>query len=428
MTAHIISIGNELLIGDTINTNASWIGQYLTELGFQVSRVYTISDDLKEIKKTITQAMHDGDVVICTGGLGPTHDDITKVAALELFNAELVLNEEVLDHVKGMFRKRNIPFSSSNYGQAEVPDNAEVLFNKAGTAPGMWFNNDDAYLAMLPGVPYEMKHLMRTGVTSKLKGAFGDLGVLISKYIKTAGIGESTLSDHHIGDLSDFLNDDLKLAFLPSPGSVTLRLNARGADQQSAEEKMQLLSDRIYERAGSFIFGEGKEYKLEEAIGKELLAREWSISTAESCTGGLISNLLTDIPGSSGYVKGSIVAYSNEVKEDVLGVSSDDLDTVGAVSKEVALQMAKGVAEHLGTDIGISTTGVAGPGGGTAEKPVGLVWMGFWSKEWHFAIKAMFTKDRLINKQRTAMVSLESLRRTLKGIDALPYDLEKQFK
>lgn len=427
MTAHIISIGNELLIGDTINTNASWIGQYLTELGFKVSRVYTISDDLEEIKQTIQLAMTDGDVVICTGGLGPTHDDMTKVAALELFDSHLVLNEDVLKHVQGMFKKRNIPFSSSNYSQAEIPSNAEVLFNKVGTAPGLWFDIDGTYMAMLPGVPYEMKHLMRTGVTHNLKEAFDNLSVLTSRYIKTAGIGESTLSDHHIGDLSDLLHDDLNLAFLPSPGSVTLRLNARGVDRAAADAEISVLSNRIYEKAGDFIYGEGKEFQLPEAIGRLLIEEKLTISSAESCTGGLISNLLTDIPGSSSYMKGSVVAYANEIKQKALNVSGEDLKSVGAVSKEVALQMAKGVAELLGSDIGISTTGIAGPGGGTEEKPVGTVWMGFWSQEWHFAIKALFTNDRLINKQRTAIVSLETLRRTLKGIDSLPYDLEKQF-
>ena len=426
MTANIISIGNELLIGDTINTNASWIGEFLTELGFRVSRIYTISDDLDEIKHAISDSLSYADLTICTGGLGPTHDDITKVAALELFESELILDQRTLDYIKDIFEKRNIPFSASNFDQAKVPDVCEVLFNKAGTAPGMWFNRNEKYLAMLPGVPYEMKYLMQKEVIIKIRNVFGDIGFINSKYIKTAGVGESTLADNYIGDVSMILNENVKLAYLPKAGSVTLRLNSKGNSREEANHNMQQLVDHIYNKAGDYIYGEGRDLSLEEALGNLLSSKKYTVSTAESCTGGLIANLLTDVPGSSKYVLGGIIAYSNEVKEIELGVLADDLNSVGAVSKEVALQMAKGVAKKLGTDIGISTTGIAGPDGGTEDKPVGTVWMGFYSDEWHFAIKALFTKDRLMNKTRTAVVSLETLRRSLLGIEVMPYDLEKQ--
>lgn len=426
MKAEIISIGNELLNGDTVNTNASWMGQFLTGLGFEVVRIHTISDDLDLIKQTIRQGMDESNLVITTGGLGPTHDDMTKKAVAELFDTGYKLHQQTLDYVKEMFKKRNIPFSKSNYSQAEVPENCEVLFNKSGTAPGMWFDEDGKHLAVLPGVPYEMKYLMKKRVSEKLRDMYGNLGYLYSHYIKTAGIGESTLSDEVLGDLSEYFTNGVKLAFLPAPGGVTLRLNVRGDSKEDAQKKVQKLSELIYEKAGPYIYGEGKDLTLSEAVGSLLKERNMMIATAESCTGGLIANSITDIPGSSEYMTGGIISYANVVKVNQLGVSQDDLDTVGAVSKEVALQMAKGVAEKLGSDIGISTTGVAGPGGGTEEKPVGTVWIGFYEKGGqHFAVKAFFTKDRLMNKERSKMVALEIVRRVLKGMDTMPYDLKK---
>lgn len=427
MKAQIISIGNELLIGDTVNTNASWLGEFLTGLGFTVTRVHTISDELDLIKKTLQESLQEADVVISTGGLGPTHDDITKKAVAELFEVGYKLHQETLDYIKSIFEQRNIPFSVSNHSQAEVPENAEVLFNKAGTAPGMWFEAG-SYLAVLPGVPYEMQYLMKNRVAPKLREVFGDIGYLYSRYIKTAGIGESTLSDEVLGDLSDYFRNGVSMAYLPSPGGVTLRLNGSGKTKEDAKGNLDKLSEIIYQKAGKYIYGEGKDYSISEAVGKELKEKGWKISVAESCTGGLIANTFTDVAGSSDYFDGGMVSYANHVKVQQLGVSQEDLDSVGAVSKEVALQMAKGVAEKLGTEIGISTTGIAGPGGGTKEKPVGTVWMGFYQKgAEHFAIKAMFTKDRLINKERTKMVLLEITRRVLKGIETMPYDLKKQY-
>lgn len=426
MKAQIISVGNELLIGDTVNTNASWLGEFLTGMGFTVTKVYTISDELEEIKKAITQSMDESDLVICTGGLGPTHDDMTKKAVAELFDVGFKLDEKTLNHIKALFKERNIPFSSSNESQAEVPENAEVLFNKAGTAPGMWFH-EESYLAVLPGVPYEMKYLMKKKLASKLREVFGETGYVYSHYIKTAGIGESTLSDNILGDLSRYYQNGVSLAYLPAPGGVTLRLNASGKTEEEAKRCLEDLTEIIYQKAEPYIYGEGKEYSISQAVGELLKEKELKIAVAESCTGGHIANAFTDVAGSSRYFEGGIISYANRIKAEQLAVSQNDLDSVGAVSKEVALQMARGVAEKLGTDIGISTTGIAGPGGGTKEKPVGTVWMGFYQKGGkHFAIKAMFTKDRLINKERTKMVLLETTRRVLKGIEKMPYDLKKE--
>ena len=425
MKAQIVSVGNELLIGDTVNTNASWLGDYLTRAGFEVTYIHTITDDLSQIKNTLRFAMDRSDLVISTGGLGPTHDDMTKKAVAELFDVGYVLHEPTLEYIKTLFKERNIPFSSSNHAQAEVPENCEVLFNKAGTAPGMWFHESDTVLAVLPGVPNEMKYLMKKRVHAKIKEVFSETEYLLSRYLKTAGIGESTLSDEVLGDLSDYFNNGVSMAYLPAPGGVTLRLNAKGATKEEAEEHLQTITDVIYEKAGKFIYGEGKEFELSESVGHLLQESGLYLATAESCTGGSISNSITDRSGSSAYFKGGIVSYANSVKVKQLGVNKEDLEKHGAVSKEVALQMAKGAAEKLESDIGISATGVAGPTGGTEDKPVGTVWMGYFQKNGpHFAVKAMFTKDRLINKERTKMVLLEITRRQLKNIDGMPYDLK----
>lgn len=427
MQAQLISIGNELLIGDTINTNASWMGQFLNELGIEVTKVHTISDDADLIKETIKSSMQASDLVIATGGLGPTHDDITKTSIADLFGVELVKNEEVDEYVRELFKSRNIPFSESNAWQAMVPENCEVLFNKAGTAPGMWFHEFDCYLAVLPGVPYEMKYLMKRRVASKLRNVSDNVGYIHTEYLKIAGIGESTLSDTILGDLSGFLTNGVSLAFLPSFGQVTLRITGKGATKEAASEHAQKLIDFIRQKTAPFIYGETKEASISESVGELLKARGLKIATAESCTGGLVANKITDISGSSAYMLGGVIAYANEVKAQQLGVLEEDLNSVGAVSKQVALQMAKGVASHLNADIGISTTGIAGPGGGSAEKPVGTVWIGFYSSEQHFAVKALFTKDRLVNKERTAVIALEIIRRVLIGVEELPYSLKKEF-
>ena len=428
MKAQVISVGNELLIGDTVNTNASWLGDYLTRAGFEVTYVHTITDDLEQIKASLSFALEQSDLVITTGGLGPTHDDMTKKAVADLYGVGYKLNEPTLNYIKKMFKERNIPFSSSNHAQAEVPENCDVLINKAGTAPGMWFYENNTALAVLPGVPYEMKYLMKNRVQDKIREIFSETEYLYSRYLKTAGIGESTLSDEILGDLSEYFNNGVSMAYLPAPGGVTIRLNAKGATKEEAEKNLEHISKLIYDKAGRFIYGEGKDFDLSEAVGELLVRSSLSLSTAESCTGGLVSNSITDNAGSSKYFKGGIVSYANSVKVEQLGVDQQDLQTYGAVSKQVAMQMAKGVSESLKTDIGISTTGIAGPDGGTEEKPVGTVWMGYYQQNGpHFAVKAMFTKDRLINKERTKMVLLEITRRQLKGIEGMPYDLKKHF-
>ncbi len=421
--AHIISIGNELLIGDTVNTNASWIGRFLTEAGFEIERVFTLPDNYDTIKQFIKQSVETADFTVVTGGLGPTHDDITKKAVADVFDCYMVKNDQVLSHIKDIFERRGFRMSESNIEQADVPTACEVLFNKMGTAPGLWFEKNQRYLAVLPGVPHEMKYLMSVVVSPKLKQVFPGLEVWVTEYFKTVGIPESTLSDK-IGSLDEFMNNGVEVAYLPGPAGVTIRVRANGADQIEAEGRLREIKKNLNEKISSDLYGKGKNLRLAEVLGKILTEKRLTIAVAESCTGGQLADEITDIPGSSNYMKGGVIAYANNIKTSILNVDEDVLKRDGAVSKSVALQMAKGVADLMGADIGVSTTGIAGPGGGTKEKPVGLVWMGFWIKDNHFALQTIFTSNRLINKKRTVMVVLESVRRHLLGIGSYPYELK----
>lgn len=426
MKSQIISIGDELLLGDTVNTNAAWLGSIFAEQGIEVTMVHTIGDDAGMIRDTVTKAMQQADLVITTGGLGPTHDDITKKVIADIFDAELVLHQPTLDFIKQVFERPNIPFSESNYAQACVPENCEVLFNKQGTAPGLWFDEGNSMLAVLPGIPYEMKALVENEVLPRLQKQITGIEKRYARHIKVSGIGESTLSDEVLGPLDEYLSEDISVAFLPSPQANTIRVNTRADSREQADKKSQSLINYIYKKAGTFIIGEGKELTLSEAVGKELRKQSLTVAAAESCTGGLLASTLTDVPGSSDYVLGGIIAYANEVKTGQLAVPKKVLKKHGAVSKPVALQMAKGVAGKLGADIGISTTGIAGPGGGTDEKPVGTVWIGFWSANHHFALQTIFANDRLLNKERSVALALETIRRRILDIELMPYGLKPQ--
>lgn len=426
MKTQIISIGNELLIGDTVNTNAARMAELLSPLGCKVTKIISIADDKKEIQDTVKECMRESDLVLCTGGLGPTHDDITKDAVAELFNCRMVENEEVLHFVQSRMAKLNITMTASNIAQALVPENCEVLFNTKGSAPGMWFYENNCYLAVLPGVPEEMEYLMTEKIIPKLMDVAPQLDYLHTVYIQTAGIGESTLSDEVLGDLNQYLNEDVSLAFLPFAGGVKMRITATGKNKEEAVENSRPLYNYIYDKAGDYIYGEGRDYHLAEEVGKLLKEKKVMIATAESCTGGMLSNMITNISGSAEYFKGGVIAYENQVKLEQLGVDEHQLAKHGAVSKIVALQMAKGVAKNLKAEIGISTTGIAGPKGGSREKPVGTVWIGFYSPEKHFAFKIIFSFDRLQNKERSSMVALEVVRRVLKGISGMPYGVKIQ--
>jgi len=427
MKAYIITIGNELLIGDIVNTNASWIGTTLTQSGIQVEKVVTVGDNQTDITESLEEALSRSELTIMTGGLGPTHDDITKKAVADYFGSTLIKHEPTLEHIQKIFEKRGLPFTKSNYGQAMVPDNAEVLFNKWGTAPGMLFRKNGNIVVVLPGVPHEMKALILDKLLPKVKETERGQGIYKVHYFQLAGIGESTLSDEVIGDIGDMFNGRMSMAYLPHIWGITLRISCYADTEDEADKALEPVKEHIRKTASEYIYSESADVGLSSVIGTLLRSKQATLSTAESCTGGLLSGRITDVPGSSDYFKGTVVAYDNEVKKAVLGVSKASLEQHGAVSKEVAIEMARGVARQLGTDYALSTTGIAGPDGGTPEKPVGTIWIGYWSKKQELAIKLNLTKDRMINRDQTVVIALDLLRRRLNGIETLPYNLKPEF-
>lgn len=365
MNITIINIGDELLIGQVVNTNASTMSRMLTAAGMDVLKTMVVGDERQAIWKAVDEAMHSSDAVLVTGGLGPTKDDITKKLLCEYFNSELVESAMALDNVRRIFESRGYELTPVNRAQALVPRCCEVLNNDLGTAPCMWFSNEGEILVSLPGVPFEMEWLMHNRVLPKLQETF-KTDIIVTKNILTQGIGESFLSDL-IEPWELSLPENIKLAYLPVAGLTKLRLTVHGSYDPS-------ILKGLYDLAGQYIVGEDCE-TLDELVHKTLTGRGLTLATAESCTGGNIARLLTAQVGASAYFKGGVVAYSNEVKENALGVKHSTLETHGAVSEETVREMVEGVRERLGADLAIATTGIAGPDGGTKEKPVGTVWI-----------------------------------------------------
>lgn len=365
MNITIINIGDELLIGQVVNTNASTMSRMLTAAGMDVLKTMVVGDERQAIWKAVDEAMHSSDAVLVTGGLGPTKDDITKKLLCEYFNSELVVSAMALDNVRRIFESRGYELTPVNRAQALVPRCCEVLNNDLGTAPCMWFAREGKVLVSLPGVPFEMEWLMRNRVLPKLQETF-KTDIIVTKNILTQGIGESFLSDL-IEPWELSLPENIKLAYLPVAGLTKLRLTVHGSYDPS-------ILKGLYDLAGQYIVGEDCE-TLDELVHKTLTGRGLTLATAESCTGGNIARLLTAQAGASAYFKGGVVAYSNEVKECALGVRHSTLETHGAVSEETVREMAEGVRQRLGADLAIATTGIAGPDGGTKEKPVGTVWI-----------------------------------------------------
>ena len=370
-TVKIINIGDELLLGQVVNTNASTMSRMLTEAGFEVACVEVVGDRRDDIERALGD--HAGyDVVLITGGLGPTKDDITKKLLCDYFHSELVESEVALENVRRIFAVRGFELTPVNRAQALVPKCCEVLNNDLGTAPCMWFKREGRVYVSLPGVPFEMEWLMANRVIPKLQETFRT-EVIINKNILTQGIGESFLSDL-IEPWELALPECIRLAYLPVAGMTKLRLTARGPQETSLREAIDHAVRGLYQIASPYIVGEDCE-TLAELVHKTLTERSLSLATAESCTGGTIASSLTAQAGASAYFKGGVVAYSNEVKECALGVQHSTLEAHGAVSEETAREMAEGVRRRLGADLAIATTGIAGPDGGTKEKPVGTVWI-----------------------------------------------------
>jgi nicotinamide-nucleotide amidase len=413
LSAEIVTIGDELLIGQIVNTNAAWIAERLNEIGIPVLRMTTVGDDRDEILQSFRRAWDENTVVIVTGGLGPTHDDISKACVAEFFGRGLALNEEVLRQVEERFRKYGYAkMPEVNRGQALVPEGFTALANDRGTAPGLLLSDSGKTFVILPGVPFEMQGLMTGHVLPHLRQQHaGRLKVIRHRIILTTGIGESSLAEK-IGDVKTFLPDGVTLAFLPSHGSVRLRISAHGASEEEVLELIGGVEEHIRSRAAKYIYGEDSD-TLELSVVRLLAENRKTVATAESCTGGMVAARLTSIDGASAVMMGSIVAYDNAVKQNVLHVPENVLREHGAVSEESARAMAEGVRELLKTDYAVSVTGIAGPGGGTPEKPVGTVWIAVSSQDETTARLFHFADDREKNRERATVAALEMLRQTV---------------
>jgi len=418
MKAAVITVGDEILIGQVVNTNAAYLSSKLFSIGIPVGRMVTVPDERREIISEFKSSFKSFDVILVTGGLGPTHDDITKTCIAEFFQARLVLNQKVLKNVKRMFRRRNIPMPQSNVEQAMVPQNAVVLYNRWGTAPGLLIEQGGKIFAAVPGVPFEMQKICEKHLIPYLKKTFKEAlsgRVIIQKTIHTIGISESVLNER-IGDVNRITGTKdgttVKLAFLPANYEIRLRIAVEAPDENSAHWALNNAIRKLKDKAANYIYSYN-ESPIEKVVGEILRKKRLTISAAESCTGGLVASKITNVPRSSEYFLNGIVAYSNKSKVKLLGVKDSTLRKFGAVSRETAIEMARGIRKKSGSDIGISTTGIAGPSGAAKNKPVGLVWIGYSDKNITFAKDFIYTKDRLRNKEIMSKIALEVLRRKL---------------
>ena len=408
MRSALITIGDEILIGQVTDTNAVWIAKELNKIGVAVEEMVTVSDDPEQIKETLDRYVGVYDLLIMTGGLGPTKDDLTKETLADYFDSPMVMVPEVLEKITAYFKARGRTMIDSNARQAEVPEVCQVLTNNHGSAPGMWFEKDGSVLISLPGVPYEMKGLMMEEVLPRIREKVS-VPVVVHRTIMTQGVGESFLAEL-IKDWESGLPKCIKLAYLPRPGIVRLRLSASGKCAADAVNTLDGLVDKLLTIIPQHIFG-FDDISLEKALGDTLKERSLTVGTAESCTGGNIAHLLTSVPGSSAYFSGSVIAYQNEVKSSVLKVKNGVINRYGAVSQQVVEQMVKGVMDVMGSDTAIATSGIAGPDGGTEEKPVGTTWISVSYKEKIFSEKFLFggTRDRIIDQ--ASFTALQLLRR-----------------
>jgi nicotinamide-nucleotide amidase len=405
MEAAILTIGDEILIGQIVDTNSAWLGNKLNEVGVRIRKILSVGDNREDVEQAVEMLMGKYKLVLVTGGLGPTNDDITKNILCDYFNCKLVKSDEVLANINELLGKRGVPLNLNNLNQALVPDKAVVLNNKKGTAPAMLFEKDGSYLISMPGVPFEMKWITENYVLPFIKDKFETIQIF-HKTIVTSGLPESVLAEK-IADWEDSLPNYIKLAYLPSPGFIRLRLSI-----YDYLPEYQIVVDELVVKLKYIIPKNiiGEEDKKPEVLLGELLKKYGkTISTAESCTGGTIASMITSVPGSSAYFMGSVVSYDNSVKMNLLGVSKTDLGNYGAVSQQVVEQMAKGALALLKTDYAVSVSGVAGPDGGTPDKPVGTVWIAVASSSSVVSKKFQFFNDRDINIKRSANSALAML-------------------
>lgn len=407
MNAAILTIGEEILIGQIVDTNSAWIATELNNIGVSVRRIVSISDSYEDIKNTINKLFNEYDIVLITGGLGPTNDDITKHALCELFNANLIVHKPTLDHIAGIFAQRGLLLTELNAKQAEVPDNCKVLFNPNGTAPAMLFENGKSIMVSMPGVPYEMMAIMELYVIPEIKGK-NSTRVVYHKNIQTFGLPESFLAER-ISEWEQNLPENTSLAYLPSPNSIRLRLSTIGSNISIIKNSTQLQIEKLKAIIPDNIFGFDDD-TMAITVARLLLEKNAKLAVAESCTGGTIAQLLTQNPGSSEYFLGGIVAYSNASKVEQLRVSNDDIEKFGAVSQQVAEAMASNARNIFKSHYAIATSGIAGPTGATQGKPVGTVWIAVATPQVVVSELHTFGGDRERNILRSAVTALNMLR------------------
>lgn len=404
----IINIGDELLIGQVVNSNASWMGSMLSDSGFEVVRISVVSDERLEIENAITHALKSAEIVLLSGGLGPTKDDITKKVLADYFDSEMYFNEEAYQHIQYLFKSRGFEMTSVNKAQANLPRKAKAIPNKNGTAYGMWFEDDEKVIVSMPGVPFEMKTMMEYEIVPRLKKQFNP-EKYFQKTIMTTGVGESFLATM-IEEIEDNLPQNMKLAYLPRPGLVRLRLSMRGQDKQVIKEKTEAEVQKIIQLLGDKLVFGFDEISLVESLAQLLIKHHKTVASAESCTGGHIAHLLTSLAGSSQYFLGSIISYSNEVKKGLLGVQQEDIEKYGAVSKSVVKQMAEGARNKLHADYSMATSGIAGPDGGSDDKPVGYTWIAVSGPKGTISEAFQFGEHRGRNIMRASLTALNMLR------------------
>lgn len=414
MNATIVTIGDELLIGQVVDTNAAWLGKKLTEAGIKVREMISISDAPEHITSTLDKIIGVSDVVIMTGGLGPTKDDLTKETLVKYFDGNLVMDEVVLRKIEEFFKARGRKVIDSNRRQALVPDNCIILPNENGTAQGMWFTRDNTHVISIPGVPYEMKPLAEDHIIPRLLDTFS-MPALMHKTVMTQGVPESYLAEL-IRKWEEALPECMNLAYLPRPGIVRLRLSVSGQCTKEGEKMLNEQVSKLLEIIPEHVFG-FDDVDIQEVIGSLLRERGLTLATAESCTGGQIAEMITSVAGSSDYYLGSVIAYNNDIKIQELDVSKEKLMEHGAVSQEVVEEMALGILKRFKADFSLATSGIAGPGGGTQEKPVGTVWIAVASNDQLISRKFLFGGNRQRNIEQSSIMAISMLRKMILGLN-----------
>lgn len=411
MNAQIITIGDEILIGQIIDTNSAWLAQQLNANGIAVTEIITCKDDKENILSAVERALSQGDLVITTGGLGPTKDDITKKTLADHFGFPMAFHQPTFDVIEGLITRLGRKLTEAHHAQAWMPEGIRHLENQMGTAPGMWFEKDGKVLISMPGVPYEMKYIVENHAIDAILKRFKTTPIR-HRTILTVGQGESKIEEIIKDFEANLAKDNIKLAYLPSLGKVRLRLSVSGEDAATLDTLLDAKVEELKTLIPQYIYGYGKT-PFEAAFGETLKSRNLTVSTAESCTGGLIAHRITSVSGASSYFQGSVVAYDNRIKENVLGVKSETLEQFGAVSEQTVIEMVQGVLNVMKTDYAIAVSGIAGPNGGTPDKPVGTIWVAVGNATEVRTHKLQLSKNRMKNIEYTVNFALNLLRRMI---------------